>query len=171
VSSKLHPGTGATSQQPQTVQAGTPVTIATTVQPTPVVPNQLMDLSMWAPFLAALAGALLLGGMFSKHITGKIGDFKEAHKPVHDSIDQKLIAIEHKLNGERQRVNILETHRNTDIERIVKLETNMHNIEKSQERIEHALERMAVDLGNRIDNWSEALSASIREVRDVRPRT
>ncbi|MES3097278.1 hypothetical protein [Sphingomonas aerolata] len=156
----------------QTVASGTPVIMRTetTVPVQQPATNPLMDLTFWAPFLAVLTAIMLLGGLVSKHIVGKIGDYKEAHKPVHDGIDAKLIAIEHKLNGERQRVNILETYRNGDIERIVKLETNMHNIEKSQERIEHALEKMSVDLGNRIDHWSEALSLSIREVRDVKPR-
>jgi hypothetical protein len=156
------------------VSSGTPVIMrAETTMPVQQVTaqNPLMDLAIWAPFLAIVTAMLVLGGLFSKHITGKIGDYKETHKPVHDSIDAKLIAMEHKINGERARVNILETYRNTDIERIVKLETNMHNIEKSQERIEHALEKMSVDLGNRIDHWSEALSLSIREVREVKPRS
>lgn len=156
----------------QTVAQGTPVIMRseTTVPIQQPTVNALMDLGAWGPFLAILGAIAMLGGLFNKHIGGKIGDFKEGHKPVHDSLDGKIVEITHKMNNDRQRIQILEQHRGADIERIVKLETNLHNIEKSQDRIEAALEKMSVDLGNRIDHWSDVLGASIREVRDVKPR-
>jgi biopolymer transport protein ExbB/TolQ len=153
------------------VTQGTPVIMRTeTTVPVPQPVINPYSFEFWTPILAfamLVSGALAL---FSRSITGKIGDFKDAHKPLHDAIDGKLTDISHKMANDRQRIQILEQHRGQDIERIVKLETNLHNIEKSQERIENALEKMAVDLGNRIDHWSNALSSSIREVREVKPR-
>jgi biopolymer transport protein ExbB/TolQ len=156
----------------QTVQQGTPIIMRTETSvpaPTPAIPNPY-TFEFWTPILAfaVLVSAAL--ALFSKHITSKIGDFKEVHKGTHDTLDTKFLDLTHKLANDRQRIQILEQHRGADIERIVKLETNLHNIEKSQERIEHALEKMSVDLGNRIDSWANALGASIREVRDVKPR-
>ena len=154
------------------VTQGTPVIMRTeTTVPVSQPTINPYSFEFWTPILAfamLVSGALAL---FSKSITSKIGDFKDTHKPVHDAIDGKLTEMSHKMANDRQRIQTLEQHRGQDIERIVKLETNLHNIEKSQERIENALEKMSVDLGNRIDHWSEQLSQSIREVRDVRPRT
>jgi len=114
-----------------------------------------------------VSGALAL---FSNSISKKVAEFEKVHKPIHDSLDRDFKALEHKVNNERQKVDQLERSRSGDVERIVKLETQLHSIEKGQERIEHALEKMAGDLSSRIDGWAEQFSASIREVRDVKPR-
>lgn len=50
--------------------------------------------------------------------------------------------IGHKLSNTASRVDQLERLRTADVERIVKLETNLTNLEKGQERIEHSLETM-----------------------------
>lgn len=157
---------------PQTVQQGTPVITRTETivpAPTPAVPNPY-SFEFWTPILAfamLVSGALAL---FSKSISNKVAEFEKVHKPIHDNLDRDFKALEHKLNNERQKIDQLERSRSSDVERIVKLETQLHSIEKGQERIEHALEKMADDLGNRIDGWAEQFSASIREVRDVKPR-
>lgn len=161
----------AVTHSPQTVPQGTPVTIATTVQPQPIQPsNPIMSMETWTPLLIFVAAVVGVVGLFTKHITGKISEFERAHKPVHDTMDRDLKSLEHKLANERARVDQLDRERQKDVERIVKVETQLNSIEKGQERIEHGLEKMAVDLGNRIDAWAEQFSTSIREVRDVKPR-
>lgn len=164
--------TSQTIQHPQSVPQGTPVIMRTeTTVPvsTPVVPSQT-SFEFWTPVLgfAVLVSAAL--AMFGKHITGKFSEFEKAHKPEHDAIKRELEGMGHKLANERQRIDALDRDRQKDVERIVKLETQLHSIEKGQERIEHALEKMAADLGNRIDGWAEQFSTSIREVRNVAPK-
>jgi len=164
--------TTQTMQHPQMINPGTPVIMRseTTVpvsQPTMPSPTSF---EFWTPILAF---ALLVSGalaLFSKHITGKFTEFERAHKPEHDAMKRDMEAMGHKLANERQRIDALDRDRQKDVERIVKLETQLHSIEKGQERIEHALEKMAADLGNRIDGWAEQFSTSIREVRNVNPK-
>jgi septal ring factor EnvC (AmiA/AmiB activator) len=154
------------------VSPGTPVimrTETTVPAPIPAVPGPT-SFEFWTPILAfsmLVSGALAL---FSRSISNKVAEFEKVHKPIHDSLERDFKALEHKLNNERAKIDQLERSRGSDVERIVKLETQLHSIEKGQERIEHALEKMAGDLGNRIDGWAEQFSASIREVRDVKPR-
>lgn len=162
-----------TIQQPQaTVQQGTPVIMRTeTTVPvtTPSVPSPT-SFEFWTPILGF---ALLVSGalaLFSKHITGKFSEFEKSHKPIHDSMDRDIKSLEHKLANERARIDTLDRERQKDVERIVKVETQLNSIEKGQERIEHGLEKMALDLGHRIDGWAEQFSASIREVRSVTPK-
>lgn len=164
--------TTQTVQRPVTMQQGTPVimrTETTMPAPTPAVPGPT-SFEFWTPILAfamLVSGALAL---FSRSISNKVAEFEKVHKPIHDGLDRDMKSLEHKLANERQKIDQLERSRSSDVERIVKLETQLHSIEKGQERIEHALEKMAGDLGNRIDGWAEQFSTSIREVRDVKPR-
>lgn len=51
----------------------------------------------------------------------------------------------HTISNVKTRVDALERLRVTDIERVVKVETNLANLEKGQERIEHALDKMDAD--------------------------
>lgn len=145
-------------------------TSSTTTQTFVPVPNPLTAVENWAPVLALIVAVSLVIGLFTKHVTSRLSDFKEAHKPVHDNIEVRLTELAHKLNNERMRVNALESFRNADIERIVKLETNLHNIEKGQERIEEAVGKNHQETLNAIKQWADQFSASIREVRDVKPR-
>lgn len=161
----------APAPQPHAIPQGTPVTIATTVQPQAVaMPNPLMVAENWMPFLLLIAAVAAVVGLFTKHITGKFSDFEKVHKPIHEQQDREIAGIKHRIANDRARVDALDRDRQKDVERIVKVETQLNSIEKGQERIEHSLEKMSVDLGNRIDSWAEQFSHSIREVRDVKPR-
>ena len=142
----------------------------TTTQTFVPVTNPLTTVENWAPILALIVAVSIVIGLFTKHVTSRLADFKDAHKPVHDNVEARLTDMAHKLNGERMRVNALESFRNADIERIVKLETNLHNIEKGQERIEEAVGKNHQETLNAIKQWADQFSQSIREVRDVKPR-
>lgn len=117
-------------------------TTTTTQVPTQPPTNPLMDGANWSGLFTLLAGIALIMGLVTKYITGKFADYKEVHKPVHDGVDRELATINHKLNNERSRTDQLERSRQADVERIVRLETNFHAIEKGQERIEHAIDQM-----------------------------
>lgn len=85
--------------------------------------------------IGALWGAIKWGGdMVEKRIT---------------NLDTKLGVTmgntDHKLRNTITRVDALEHVRASDVERIVKLETNLANLEKGQERIEHQLDKMERD--------------------------
>lgn len=66
----------------------------------------------------------------------------------------------HKLANVSQRLEIVERARVSDVERIVKLETNLHALEKGQERIEHQLEKME----ERAETGRAEIIDSIREM-------
>lgn len=72
----------------------------------------------------------------------------------------------HKLNNVAQRVDAIERLRTSDIERVVKLEANLSNLEKGQERIEHAIERMKEESA---EDRAEIID-SLRELRNVSPK-
>lgn len=75
--------------------------------------------------------------------------------------------IEHKVRNTITRVDALEHVRASDVERIVKLETNLANLEKGQERIEHQLDKMERDSAA---GRAEIID-TIREIskRDIKP--
>ena len=118
------------------------------------------------PFLLFIAavGAVLV--IFGNYISKKIADFKEVHKPVHDSIDKELSEFRINLEHKTSRIEQMERSRIADVERIVKLETNITNIEKGQARIETSIEKMM----NVHQSNFDQLATSIRELRDVRPK-
>ncbi|MFX4084047.1 hypothetical protein ACKU27_02965 [Sphingobium yanoikuyae] len=114
-------------------------------------------------FLGAVAAVM---GFFTKHISSKITDFKDVHKPVHDAIEKELSEFRINLEHKTSRIEQMERSRVQDVERIVKLETNITNIEKGQTRIEASIDKMM----NAHQSNFEQLAQSIRELRDVKPR-
>ncbi|MBM6577103.1 hypothetical protein KCP91_12040 [Microvirga sp. SRT01] len=154
-----------------TVTAGTPIITRTeTTIPISQPVNPMMTLENWMPLLGLIMAVATIVGLFTKHITSKFAEFEKAHKPIHDTLERDIRQLEHKLSNEKQKIEILDNNRQKDVERIVKLETQLHSIEKGQERIEHALEKMTSDLGGRIDQWAEQFATSLREVRNVTAR-
>ena len=144
MSNSTAPAAGPIIVDPSKVPPGGSVLHTTTTTQAPAQPptNPLMDASNWLPLFTLLAGIALIMGFVTRYITGKFADYKEVHKPIHDGLERELAAINHKLNNERTRTDQLERSRQADVERIVRLETNFHAIEKGQERIEHAIDQM-----------------------------
>ena len=69
--------------------------------------------------------------------------------------------------NERSRIDALAAQQVENVTRIVKLEANLTNIEKGQERIEHGQEKLVEMIDNRFDSLSE----TIREIshRSLKP--
>lgn len=134
--------------------------------PQPAQPNPLMSMDTWTPFLLFLAAVSGILTIFGKHISGKIADYKEVHKPVHDAIDKSLSELRLGLEHKGTRLDQMERSRQADVERIVKLETNITNIEKGQTRIEASIDKMM----NAHQSNFDQLAQSIRELRDVKPK-
>lgn len=140
--------------------------------------NPLMSMDTWTPFLLFLGAVSGVLAVFGKHITSKIADHKEVHKPVHDAIDKSLSEMRLSLEQKGTRLDQMERSRQADVERIVKLETTVTNIEKGQVRIEASIEKSSTAHQNSMDKMMNAhqsnfiqLAQSIRELRDVRPKT
>lgn len=154
-------------QPPHAVQQGTPVTIATTVQPsTPPTANPLMAGDNWAPLIALLAGFALIMGLAAKYVTGKLSDYKEAHNPVHALIDRRLDEVEHDAKSLRTRQDAVEHLRSKDEARFVKLEGEISAFKDAVVRIERNQEKFAEDE----KQGRKEIIESIRELREVRPR-
>ncbi|OAH42756.1 hypothetical protein AX777_05830 [Sphingobium yanoikuyae] len=120
----------------------------------------------WTPFLLFLGAVAAVMGLFTKHISSKITDFKDVHKPVHDAIEKELAEFRMNLEHKTSRIEQMERSRVQDVERIVKLETNITNIEKGQARIETSIDKL---ISSHQSNFDQ-LATSIRELRDVRPK-
>lgn len=84
-----------------------------------------------------------------------------------DETGKDLGDVKHSLKNQTTRITALEMIRTSDIERIVKLETNLTNLERGQERIEHALEKMERE-GK--EDRAEIID-SLRELRSVSPKS
>lgn len=78
-----------------------------------------------------------------------------------------IVAQSVRINDIATKVDQLDRLRTNDVERIVKLETNLSNLEKGQERIEHALDTMKHDS----DKGRAEILDSIREMRSVTVKT
>lgn len=110
------------------------------VSPAPVSPTSF---EFWTPVLAFAIAVATIGALFGKHITTKFAEFEKALKPLHDATEKALHRLSNEATIDRGRIQQLEQFRNADVERIVRLETNLSNIEKGQVRIENALEKNA----------------------------
>lgn len=107
--------------------------------------------------LAAIGGGLSLPIGFARWCGGlvakKVEDCERATKVVMDNLAQATKAatdnLAHKLANVATKVDALDHQRDADIERIVKLESNLLNLEKGQERIEKALDRLTEALQHR----------------------
>lgn len=138
--------TAHTVQSPgvETSALGTPVYMRTEttvpVQPAPVSPTSF---EFWTPVLAFAIAIATIGALFSKHITSKFSEFEKALKPLHDATEKALHRLANEATVDRAKIQQLEQFRNADVERIVRLETNLSNIEKGQARIENTLEKNA----------------------------
>jgi hypothetical protein len=110
-----------------------------------------------------VAGVLAL---FGKHLTSKFTEFEKALKPLHDATDKAIHRLGNEASLDRGRIQQLEQFRNADVERIVRLETNLSNIEKGQDRIEKALEKHGEERKKSTFEILQMLS----DLRDVKPR-
>lgn len=143
--------------EPTTIAQGTPVTIATTVQqPSAPAPNPLTE-----PRNVMELGALVLlvagvFALFTRWLDRRRKEDADNHKSVHALQDREIGDLRHDLGNARSRIDALEHLRTDDIQRMVAMETNLANIKEGQARIEHAVGKMAVDLGNRIDQLGGA---------------
>lgn len=147
---------------------GSVVHTTTSSTQVPVSPpvNPLIDGSNWTGFLTLVAGIALIMGVFTKYVTGRFTDYKETHKPLHDEINRNFHSVRNDSTVDRARIHALESFRQSDVERIVRLETNQLAIERGQQRIEKTLDDMKHD-------GAEAraeIIQSLRELRDVRPK-
>ncbi|WP_294196541.1 hypothetical protein [uncultured Sphingomonas sp.] len=79
------------------------------------------------------------------------------------ALTAKIDTVTHKSNNNTTRIDAIERLRVTDVERIVKVESNLSNLEKGQERIEHQLEKMEADS----EKGRSEIIESIRELRTV----
>ena len=78
------------------------------------------------------------------------------------AINLQMGDMKHKANGTAQKADALERMSTANVERIVKLETNLTNLEKGQERIEHHLEVMKADT----EKARAEIIESLRELRN-----
>lgn len=136
--------TAQTVQSPgvETSAQGTPVYMRTETT-VPVTPAPPTAFEFWTPVLAfvmLVAGVLAL---FGKHLTAKFVEFEKSMKPLHDATEKALHRLANEATVDRAKIQQLEQFRNADVERIVRLETNLSNIEKGQARIENTLEKNA----------------------------
>jgi septal ring factor EnvC (AmiA/AmiB activator) len=69
----------------------------------------------------------------------------------------------HKIANVTTRLDSVEREHQKHIERTVRLETNLQNLEKGQERIEHQLEKMEADS----ERGRSEIIDSLRELRNV----
>ena len=92
---------------------------------------------------------------------------QDSHRVSRDAVDREMTEHTRRIETERLRTDVLERTRASDIGRIVKLETNMTNIEKSRERIEAAVEKNHIKAMANQRTLFDQLSTSIRENRNV----
>ena len=149
------------------VMQGTPVVVRTeTTVPASPPPVSPTSFEFWSPILAFAMLISAVCALFHNSIAKKIKEAQDNHKPVHEAIEKTLHRLTNDMTSDRGRIHQLEQFRNADVERIVRLETNLSNIKEGQERIEHALEKMERE-GK--EGRAEIID-SLRELRSVAPK-
>jgi signal transduction histidine kinase len=161
--------TTQTIQQPVPPNAGAvSIMRSESLVPAPgvVQPNPLMAADNWVPLLSLIAAMALIVGLFAKHVTGKIAEFEKAHKPVHDNLTDDIKELKHETKNLRGRQDGLEAQRAKDEARFVKLESDIQGFRETAQRIERNQEKQAEAEAK----GREEIIASIRELREVKPR-
>ncbi|WP_267382255.1 MULTISPECIES: hypothetical protein [unclassified Sphingomonas] len=115
---------------------------AVAAAPPPPLGVNISVLSEWAIALVAIAALIAL-----------------IHKSFTRELNRDLLQVNHKVGNTIARVDSLERLRTGDIERIVKVETTISNVEKGLDRIDRS-----------IHERFDTLADSIREIRTVAPR-
>ncbi len=90
------------------------------------------------------------------------GEVEESEKRTQTTLEDHR----HRIGNVTGHVDAIERLRITDVERLVKLETNYANLERGQARIEHQLEKMEADSAS----GRAEIIESLRELRNVSPR-
>lgn len=113
-----------------------------------------------AALSAGLGGPIAVVKWCAASITSKVEESEKKQTTL-------IVAQSVRINDIASKVDQLDRLRGSDVERIVKLETNLSNLEKGQERIEHALDTMKHDS----DKGRAEILDSIREMRSVTVKT
>lgn len=142
---------------------GTPVAANTTTTTYVQAPNPLMSMETWAPLVVFLLGIAGIMTIFGKIITGKIGDYKDAHQPIHDNINKDIKDLEHEQKNLRSRQDALERERAKDDARFVKLEGEISAFKDTAARIEKGLEKLEA-------NEARGRAEIIESIREISKR-
>jgi septal ring factor EnvC (AmiA/AmiB activator) len=164
--SVVHAPTVNHNTAPQVIAQGTPVTFRSETTVPVTQPAAPTTFEFWTPILAFAMLVSAVMALFHNSIAKKIKEAQDNHRPAHEAIDKSLHRLSNELAKDGARIHQLEQFRNADVERIVRLETNLTNIEKGQERIEHSLEKMERE-GK--EGRAEIID-SLRELRSVAPK-
>lgn len=136
------------------------------VQPTTVPMHYptLGDLGGWATTLIAFATlAALVYNFLMREVKRDIKDTVKDIEGIKTLHKTEIDGVRHSHKNLKAEVAALDHLRTKDVERIIRLETNLANLEKGQERIETRLDTMAEDSA---DARKEIIE-SIRELRKV----
>jgi len=110
--------------------------------------------------VAALAEWAVAGGS----IVGAVGWIVRA---ITRDVARDTADLAHRVKNQASRIDALEHHRTSDIERVVKLEAAVQSFDRAIERVERGQEKLSDTLNDRFDMLAE----SIREIRNVSPKS
>jgi septal ring factor EnvC (AmiA/AmiB activator) len=113
---------------------------------------------------AILAAVGLIAGAFAW--TAKMGRSFERLENADTNHTRELSDTKHALKNQTNRIDALEHARTGDIERLVKLETAVANVDKSLERIERGQDKLKTELVDIFNSRMDQHAESIREIRD-----
>ena len=111
---------------------------------------------MVAALSAGLGGPIAIVKWCAAFVAEKVTDSERA-------LNLTISNQGHKLANVATRMDSIEREHQKHIERTVRLETNLQNLEKGQERIEHQLEKMEADG----EKGRAEIIESLRELRSV----
>jgi len=109
-----------------------------------------------AALSAGLGAPVAVVRWCANFVAARIADSERALKLTIDGQGHKLVNV-------ATRMDSIEREHQKHIERTVRLETNLQNLEKGQERIEHQLEKMEADG----EKGRAEIIESLRELRSV----
>lgn len=101
--------------------------------------------------------------LINKWFDGKAKSREEKHQIEHSRIEDRMSVFKHDLRDAEQKINALEHFRAGDVERIVKVESDLKAISEGQNRIEHALDTMR----DESKQGRAELVEAIRRLQDV----
>jgi len=120
-------------------------------------PSHLPGLDVIGGWASAIIGMATLATLIYNFL------MRDVKRDIADT-GRDIEAIKHSHKNLKMEVQALDHMREKDVERIIKLETNLASLEKGQERIEKRLDTMA-------DDSAEARKEIVESIRELRALT
>jgi ABC-type nickel/cobalt efflux system permease component RcnA len=130
-----------------------------------------MEPKSWMELGAFILMVFAVFALIEKRADKRRKEDQDTHKLIHDAVNKDISDIKHDVKHNEAAIIAVAANRTSDVERIVKLEIGQQNIKEALGRVETNIEKNHKETLDTMKGWIEQVTDSIREIRNVAPKT